>query len=101
MELQAGGKKAAVRNWKLHYTVLCGHLLAFFKDENACAETIGNIPPINIYSARIEPARDYTKKKHVLRIKVKDGSEFLLAFDSQSDCLEWNRALSLRAGRAK
>ncbi|CAD5123350.1 DgyrCDS11708 [Dimorphilus gyrociliatus] len=97
MELQIGGKKAAVRNWKLHYTVLCGHLLAFFKDETACAETIANIPPINIYSAKIEAARDYTKKKHVLRIKVKDGSEFLLAFDSQNDCLEWNRALSLRA----
>lgn len=32
-ELQAGGKKAAVRSWKNFYTVLYRQLLAFFKDK--------------------------------------------------------------------
>ncbi len=32
-ELQSGGKKATIRSWKYYYTVLCGQLLAFFKDE--------------------------------------------------------------------
>lgn len=32
-ELQAGGKKAALRSWKTFYTALCGKVLCFFKDK--------------------------------------------------------------------
>ena len=32
-ELQSGGKKATIRSWRFYYTVLCGQLLCFFKDE--------------------------------------------------------------------
>jgi spectrin beta len=32
-ELMSGGKKATIRSWKYYYTVLCGQLLCFFKDE--------------------------------------------------------------------
>ena len=32
-ELQSGSKKATIRSWKYYYTVLCGQLLCFFKDQ--------------------------------------------------------------------
>lgn len=32
-EHQSGGKKATIRSWKHFYTVLCGQLLCFFKDQ--------------------------------------------------------------------
>lgn len=47
-ELQIGGKRAPVRSWKTHYTVLCGHMLAFFKDQEALRLKDTNIPPINL-----------------------------------------------------
>ena len=31
-DLQNGGKRATIRSWKTMYTVMCGQLLCFFKD---------------------------------------------------------------------
>merc|ERR1712013_679683 len=32
-ELQTGGKRATIRSWKSYYTVLCGQLMCFFRDQ--------------------------------------------------------------------
>lgn len=51
-ELQVGGKRAPVRSWKTHYTVLCGHMLAFFKDQEALRLKDTAVPPINLGNVR-------------------------------------------------
>lgn len=66
-ELQGGGKKAAVRSWKSYYTVLCGQLLCFFKDQDDFVASKAATSPIIIFKARCEKADNYTKRKHVFR----------------------------------
>lgn len=68
-ELQSGGKKAPVRSWKTYYTVLCGQLLCFFKDQDDFVASKAACAPIIILGARCEKASDYTKRKHVFRLK--------------------------------
>ncbi|XP_076441755.1 spectrin beta chain, non-erythrocytic 5-like [Babylonia areolata] len=88
-ELQSGGKKATIRSWKSFYTVLYGQLLAFFKDQEAFNENQGAAPPLNIYRCVSEVASDYTKKQHVIRLRLNDGAEYLLEFHSSEEMSAW------------
>ena len=46
-----------------------------------------------------EVASDYTKKKHVLRLKLHDGAEFLLEAQSQDEMVEWLQKITKFAGK--
>lgn len=96
-ELQSGGKRAPVRSWKLFHTVLCGQLLCFFKDEDDFYQKKANTAPVNILKARCEKADDYTKKKHVFRLHLPDGSEFLFLSANEEQCLDWINKISFHA----
>lgn len=96
-ELQSGGKKAPVRSWKLFHTVLCGQLLCFFKDEEDFYQKKASTAPVNILNARCEKAEDYTKKKHVFRLHLPDGSEFLFLAANEAECLDWINKISFHA----
>lgn len=96
-ELQSGGKKAPVRSWKVFLTVLCGQLLCFFKDEEDLYQKKAAASPVNILRARCEKAEDYTKKKHVFRLHLPDGSEFLFLTASEDDCYDWINKISFHA----
>lgn len=96
-ELQSGGKKAPVRSWKPFYTVLCGQLLCFFKDEEDFFQKKAATAPVNILNARCEKAEDYTKKKNVFRLHLPDGSEFLFLTGSQDSLVDWVNKLSFHA----
>ena len=61
-------------------------------------ERFASAPPLNLHQATCDPATDYTKKKHVLRLKLHDGAEFLLEAPSQQEMLEWNRNINRLAG---
>lgn len=47
--------------------------------------------------ARCEPATDYTKRGAVLRVRLADGAEFLLACPSQPLMQEWVNKLAFHA----
>lgn len=96
-ELQSGGKKAPVRSWKLFHTVLCGQLLCFFKDEEDFYQKKAAASPVNILNARCEKAEDYTKKKHVFRLHLPDGSEFLFLASNEDECMDWINKISFHA----
>ncbi|XP_055376264.1 spectrin beta chain, non-erythrocytic 1 isoform X2 [Condylostylus longicornis] len=96
-ELQSGGKKAPVRSWKTFHTVLCGQLLCFFKDENDFIQQKTATAPVNILNAKCERAEDYTKKKHVFRLKLPDGAEFLFEAPTDSLMNEWVKKISFHA----
>ncbi|ODM96280.1 Spectrin beta chain, non-erythrocytic 1, partial [Orchesella cincta] len=93
-ELQAGGKRAAVRSWKHYYVLLCGQLLCFFKDqEDFELSKVGSSSPISVYLAKCEVASDYTKRKH----KPTDGSEFLFAADNHEVMDAWVKKINFHA----
>jgi len=96
-ELQSGGKRATIRSWKSYYTVLCGQLMCFFRDQEDFFESKAASPPVMIYQAGIETANDYTKKSFVFRLHVTDGSEFLFAADTQEQQEEWVKKLKFHA----
>ena len=76
-QVQSGGKRSTIRSWKTYYTVLSGQLLCFFKDEHDFKESKAASSPILIHNAQCEPAKDYTKKKYVIRLITTDSSEYL------------------------
>ncbi len=68
-ELDEGGRKAAVRSWKSYHTALIGPLLNFYKDKRDFNQVLPACPPINVSQGHCEVAKDYLKKKYVLRLK--------------------------------
>lgn len=96
-ELQSGGKKAPVRSWKPFYTVLCGQLLCFFKDEEDFFQKKAATAPVNILHSKCEKAENYTKKKNVFRLRLSDHSEFLFLSASPSELTDWVNKISFHA----
>ncbi|XP_075989206.1 spectrin beta chain, non-erythrocytic 5 kst [Anticarsia gemmatalis] len=96
-EAGCGGKRATVRSWRSYYSVLCGQLLCFFRDELDFASAKAAAPPVAILNARCEPAGDYTKRAHVFRLAGADGAEYLFACSSKELMKEWVAKLSFHA----
>lgn len=96
-ELQSGGKRSPVRAWKSFFTVLCGQLLCFFKDEEDFFQKKAATAPVNILNARCEKADNYTKRKNVFRLHLPDGSEFLFLAANKIELLDWVNKLSFHA----
>lgn len=84
-ELQGGGKKATIRAWKTYYTILCGQLVCFFKDEDAFMENSAAAPPIYILNAKCWVASEYRKRENVFKLvaQVTNTNTNLLVHDSE------------------
>lgn len=54
---------------------------------------------LNINKAICEEATDYTKRENVLRLRLKDGAEFLLDAGSQKEMSNWQEKLCYWAGK--
>ncbi|XP_052755503.1 spectrin alpha chain, non-erythrocytic 1 isoform X2 [Galleria mellonella] len=96
-EAGCGGKRATVRSWRGYYSVLCGQLLCFFKDETDFANAKATAPPVAILNARCERASDYTKRANVFRLVCADGAEYLFACSSKELMDEWVAKLAFHA----
>jgi spectrin beta len=61
------------RSWERVCVVLRGGHVGFYKDNkayrNAPEATYKGEPPVELAGARADVAADYTKKKHVFRLK--------------------------------
>jgi len=96
-EFQTGGKRATIRSWKSYYTVLCGQLMCFFRDQEDFFESKAASSPIMIYQASVETANDYTKRNFVFRLHSTDGSEFLFGADSEEQQQDWVKKIKFHA----
>jgi len=96
-EQQSGGKRAAIRSWKTYYTVLCGQLLCFFKEQEDFIESKAAASPLNLYQANCERASDYTKRKNVFRVRTSDGAEFLFGAEDSKSLDEWVKKIAFHA----
>uniref|UniRef100_A0A1I7ZAM9 PH domain-containing protein n=1 Tax=Steinernema glaseri TaxID=37863 RepID=A0A1I7ZAM9_9BILA len=95
--LQTGGKKATIRAWKKNYTILCGQLICFFKDEATFVNNQASSPPIYILGARCEQAVDYSRRKNVFRLQTTDGSEYLFECTTETEMVEWINKIQFHA----
>lgn len=96
-EWESTTKKASNRSWDKIYSVARNGRLTFFKDQKTSKavpeQTFRGEPSLELKGAQIEIATDYTKKKHVFRIKLSNGGEFLLQCHDDAEMNQWVTAL--------
>uniref|UniRef100_A0A914XIB6 Spectrin alpha chain n=1 Tax=Plectus sambesii TaxID=2011161 RepID=A0A914XIB6_9BILA len=96
-QMQSGGKKATIRSWKNYYTILCGQLLCFFKDEDSFMENMAAAPPVYILGARCALYPEYHKRRHAFKLLTQDGAEYLFATADDKQTNEWVAKISFHA----
>ncbi|KAG7484753.1 hypothetical protein MATL_G00053400 [Megalops atlanticus] len=103
-EMESHSKKAASRSWQNVYCVLRKGSLGFYKDNKGAANGVpyhGEVP-ISLTDAVCEVAHDYKKRKHVFKLRLGDGKEYLFQAKDEAEMSSWIRSIisSIPAGRA-
>jgi len=92
-EWESTTKKASNRSWdKVYIVVKNGQMLAY-KDQKHFRHEPDNFyrgePPLDLKGAVIEVATNYTKKKHVFRLKLPNGAEYLFQAKEDEEMNIW------------
>ncbi|XP_059582875.1 rho GTPase-activating protein 27 isoform X3 [Alligator mississippiensis] len=91
------------KNWSSSWTVLEGGILTFFKDSKHSSSSGLKHPAVlttpehtvGLLGATISWAtKEKSSKKHVLELKTRDGSEYLIQHDSEAIIAPWQKAIS-------
>ncbi|XP_064870634.1 spectrin beta chain, non-erythrocytic 2-like isoform X1 [Oncorhynchus nerka] len=108
-EMESHAKKAASsfslsshRSWQNVYCVLRKGSLGFYKDQKSASSGIpyhGEVP-ISLGEAVCEVAHDYKKRKHVFKLRLGDGKEFLFQAKDETEMASWIHSIhsSIPAG---
>merc|ERR1711983_686058 len=80
-EWESTTKKASNRSWEKICVVLKGSQIVIYKDQKTYRskpeETFRSETPVDLIGGVAEVAADYTKKKHVFRLKLQNGGDYL------------------------
>ncbi|XP_054849523.1 rho GTPase-activating protein 27 isoform X2 [Eublepharis macularius] len=91
------------KNWSSSWTVLQGGVLTFFKDSKHSASGSVKHPSVlsspehtvELRGAMLSWApKDKSSKKHVLELKTREGSEYLIQHDSETIISMWQKAIA-------
>uniref|UniRef100_A0A8C6USR1 Spectrin beta chain n=1 Tax=Neogobius melanostomus TaxID=47308 RepID=A0A8C6USR1_9GOBI len=87
-EWEGHNKKASSRSWHNVYCVINQQEMGFYKDQKSASQGIPyhSEIPVSLKDAVCEVATDYKKKKHVFKLKITDGNEYL--FQAKDDVNE-------------
>ncbi|XP_037620104.1 LOW QUALITY PROTEIN: spectrin beta chain, non-erythrocytic 1-like [Sebastes umbrosus] len=98
-EWEAPSKKASNRSWHNVYCVINNQEVGFYKDSKAAAQGVPyhSEVPVSLKDAACDVASDYKKKKHVFKLRVTDGNEFLFQAKDEEEMSTWIQAI-LNAG---
>ncbi|XP_076252536.1 spectrin beta chain isoform X3 [Rhynchophorus ferrugineus] len=93
--------KATNRSWDKVYLVLRGSQLSFYKDAKTAKSTpdqrFKGEAPLQLYGATATVASDYKKKKHVFRLKLENGGDFLLQAHDDTEMNTWISRINAHA----
>nr|CAD7595509.1 unnamed protein product [Timema genevievae] len=99
-EWESTTKKATNRSWDKIYVVLRNNLLMFYKDQKsykAAPEAYyKNESPVDLRGGSTQVATDYTKKRHVFRIKLANGAEFLFQAKDDEEMAQWTSRVAVQ-----
>ncbi|XP_053944685.1 rho GTPase-activating protein 27 isoform X1 [Cuculus canorus] len=96
------------KNWSSSWTVLEGGILTFFKDsKHSAAGGLRHPSTLTTPEHTVElcgatltwASKDKSSKKHVLELKTREGSEFLIQHDSEQIITAWQKAITDSIGR--
>uniref|UniRef100_A0A3Q2GIH4 Spectrin beta chain n=1 Tax=Cyprinodon variegatus TaxID=28743 RepID=A0A3Q2GIH4_CYPVA len=94
-EMESHNKKAATRSWQNVYCVLRKGNLGFYKDNKSAANGIpyhGEVP-IRLDGSVCEIAHDYKKRKHVFKLRLADGKEYLFQAKDEAEMSSWIQSI--------
>ncbi|KAM9847498.1 uncharacterized protein mymx [Aulostomus maculatus] len=97
-KLQLGGKKAASRGWNSYHAVLYRHTLCFYQERKDTLRSSACGLPLNLAGAECSAAPDYTKKPNCFRLRLRDGSEYLLNASSRFMMKKWMMKIQANTG---
>ncbi|XP_068176796.1 spectrin beta chain, non-erythrocytic 1-like isoform X2 [Antennarius striatus] len=94
-EWEGHNKKASNRSWHHVFCVLTRQEVAFYKDGRAAAQGVRyhGEAPISLTGAACDVASDYRKKKHVFKLRLTDGNEFLFQAKDEDEMSTWIQAI--------
>ncbi|XP_053732036.1 uncharacterized protein LOC128765358 isoform X3 [Synchiropus splendidus] len=98
-KLQLGGKKASSRGWSSCHAVLYRHTLCFYQDRKDTLRSSACGLPLNLTGADCSPAPEYTKKPNCFRLRLRDGSEYLLNASSRFMMKKWMMKIQGNTGQ--
>ncbi|KAI5737071.1 hypothetical protein M8J76_009801 [Diaphorina citri] len=97
-EWEAIAKRASNRSWDKIFVSLRGTLLYFYKDQKSAKSSpeiyYKNETPFELRGGSAQVADDYSKKKHVFRVKADNGAEYLFQAKNDEEMNKWVTALS-------
>ncbi|KAM9364941.1 uncharacterized protein mymx [Pholidichthys leucotaenia] len=99
-KLQLGGKKAASRGWNSYHAVLYRHTLCFYQDRKDTLRSSACGLPLNLIGSECSPAPEYTKKTNCFRLRLRDGSEYLLNASSRFMMKKWMMKIQTNSGQS-
>ncbi|XP_052041583.1 spectrin beta chain, erythrocytic [Apodemus sylvaticus] len=95
-DLEGPNKKASNRSWNHLYCVLRNSQLTFYKDAKNLALGVPyhGEEPLALRHAICEIAVNYKKKKHVFKLRLSNGSEWLFHGRDEEEMLLWLQNMS-------
>ncbi|EGW07845.1 Spectrin beta chain, brain 1 [Cricetulus griseus] len=95
-EWETHNKKASSRSWHNVYCVINNQEMGFYKDAKSAASGIPyhSEVPVSLKEAVCEVALDYKKKKHVFKLRLNDGNEYLFQAKDDEEMNTWIQAIS-------
>ncbi|XP_062253593.1 spectrin beta chain, erythrocytic isoform X2 [Platichthys flesus] len=94
-DVEGSGKKASNRSWNNLYCVLRPGHLSNYKDAKSFGHgvTYHGEDPLSLSSATWEILGNYKKKKHVAKLHLGDGSEYLFQCKDEEELQRWSQAM--------
>uniref|UniRef100_A0A1I8JM91 PH domain-containing protein n=1 Tax=Macrostomum lignano TaxID=282301 RepID=A0A1I8JM91_9PLAT len=95
--LDSGGRRTRKgrRSWRRVYCVLKDLSLAMHKDDSVAAVAAASPDAeLRVHHSLAGPAPEYTKRRHVWRLRLASGAELLLQAASQADADAWVEAVN-------
>nr|XP_056708614.1 spectrin beta chain, non-erythrocytic 1 isoform X1 [Euleptes europaea] len=95
-EWESHSKKASNRSWHNVYCVINNQEMGFYKDAKAASSGIPyhSEIPVSLKEATCEIAVEYKKKKHVFKLRLTDGNEYLFQAKDDEDMNTWIQAIT-------
>ncbi|XP_075330315.1 spectrin beta chain, non-erythrocytic 1-like isoform X2 [Odontesthes bonariensis] len=95
-EWEGHNKKASSRSWHNVYCVINHQEMGFYKDQKSASQGVPyhSEIPVTLKDAVCEVALDYKKKKHVFKLKITDGNEYLFQAKDDEEMNSWISAIS-------
>uniref|UniRef100_A0A8C6TQY4 PH domain-containing protein n=1 Tax=Neogobius melanostomus TaxID=47308 RepID=A0A8C6TQY4_9GOBI len=95
LDVEGTGKKASNRSWTNLYCVLRPGQLSVYKDAKSFGQglTYHGEEPLTLTGAIWEILSNYKKKKHVAKLRLTDGSEYLFQCKDEEELQRWSQAI--------